>query len=362
MNNNGNMMESNHKLKFITISPLHIGHGEEIEPSSYIIKDGRLYCFDFTRLMLLLNDTERKELRNKINNSGANALLSVRKYLSAIFDYEKHKEVVLYEYNLKHKNVINYYNERFNDKNSQNVINNLAISSVYRDNYHNAIIPGSSIKGMIRNAFEYNNRLYKGNLKVQEDPFKYIKVYDGSRENNKRTPVDIAFVNHFLKDELSIKNSQTSLIEYVKAEKIFNVEIDVDLSNSDKMEIKDPEAKPIYDKYILCMKKDLLEHKTLINMLNEYYRPKFEKLYNIIKKDAGENHPFIKNVKKVKDNIKDKPLAFIQLGKYGGQEMYNNEEKKEELKCRRYLSYNEIKTDRDVRYENIMPIGWVAVM
>lgn len=360
------MNNKNYKCGFYTISPLHIGTGEEIEPSSYIIKNGRLYCFDFTRLMLLLNDTERKELRNKINNSGANALLSVRKYLSAIFDYEKHKEVVLYEYNLKHNNVINYYNERFNDKNSQNVINNLAISSVYRDNYYNAIIPGSSIKGMIRNAFEYNNMLYKGNLKVQEDPFKYIKISDGNID--KRAKVDIAFVHEFLKDGLQFGNGVYSLIEYVDAKQYFTVEINIDLSNSDKMEITHSDEKIAkeniakYSKYIQCMEEDLLKHKTLIDMLNKYYQPKFEKLYNIIKKDAGENHPFIKNVKKVKDNIKDKPLAFIQLGKYGGQEMYNNEEKKEELKCRRYLSYNEIKTDRDVRYENIMPIGWVAVM
>lgn len=342
----------NYKLNFYTVSPLHIGTGDDIEPFSYIIKDGHLYYYDLTRFVLMINDNQRKELLKRISNPGSAAIMPVRKYLYELFDPEIHKEVLLYDYEIKHKNVIKYYEDRFTEK-KKDTINSLAVSTIYRNHYYNAIIPGSSIKGMVRSSFVklYGYENIEKELPINEDPFKFVKVYDSVRE--KRTSVNIAFIHHILKDKLEIgENTQTSLIEYIAAKQSFFVEFNIDLSKQYSK----------YDKnYFNGISENFTSGKALINMLNEFYKPKFDKLYNIILKQAGEEHPFIQNVEKSKAAAKNGLIAFVQLGKYGGQEIYGGEGQKK-LKYRRYLSYNQIERDSDLYMQNLMPLGWVAVL
>lgn len=342
----------NYKLNFYTVSPLHIGTGDDIEPFSYVIKEGHLYYYDLTKFILMINDNQRKELLKRISNPGSAAIMPVRKYLSELFNPELHKDTLLYDYELKHKNVIKYYDERFTEK-KKDTINSLAVSTIYRNHFHNAIIPGSSIKGMVRSAFIklYNLENTEEKLPINEDPFKFVKIYDGIRE--KRTSVNIAFIHHILKDKLEIgENTQTSLIEYVAPKQSFSVEFNVDLTKN---------YSKVNNEYFKGISDNFTSGKTLINMLNKFYKPKFDKLYNIILKQAGADHPFIQNVEKSKAAAKNGVIAFVQLGKYGGQEMYDGAGQKK-LKYRRYLSYNQIERERDLYMQNLMPLGWVAVL
>lgn len=341
----------NYKLNFYTVSPLHIGTGDDIEPFSYVIKNGHLYYYDLTKLLLMINDNQRKELLKRISNSGSDAIMQVRKYLYEMFDPEIHRETLLYDYEMKYKNVIKYYDDRFTEK-KKDKISSLAISTIYRNHFHNAIIPGSSIKGMVRSAFIklYGLENVEKKLQIKEDPFKFVKVHDGTKE--KTTNVNIAFIHHILKDKLEIgENTQTTLIEYIEPMQSFRVEFNVDLAKQYS----------IYNQeYFDGISNNFTSGKKLINMLNEFYKPKFDKLYNIILKSAGENHPFIQNVEKCNTAAKN-GIAFIQLGKYGGQEMYGGNGQKK-LKYRRYLSYNQIERDTDLYMQKLMPLGWVAVL
>ncbi len=342
----------NYKLNFYTISPLHIGTGEDIEPFSYVIKNGILYYFDLTKFILMLDDMKRNELLKRISNPGSTAIISVRKYLSDLFDPEIYKEVILYSYKLN-QFVEKYYNDRFSDS-SKDVINQLAISTIYRNNLYQAIIPGSSIKGMIRNAFVKVNHLeqIEKDIKINKDPFKFVKVSDGIRE--KETKVDIAFLYHIKKDELELGNTQYSLLEYINSKQSFIVEFSIDLSKN--------EYSSFNMDYINGISDNFTSWRKIIKMLDDFYKPKFEKLYNIILKYGGEDHPFIENVEKIRKALVGKPYTFIQLGKYGGQEMYNDNGKElENLKYRRYISYNYIKNDADLFVKNLMPLGWIAV-
>ena len=49
-----------HRLHLTPLSPLHIGCGEDFEPTNYVIDDGLLYGFDPSRAAL--NDLQRKQL------------------------------------------------------------------------------------------------------------------------------------------------------------------------------------------------------------------------------------------------------------------------------------------------------------
>lgn len=347
-----------YKLNFYTVSPLHIGTGDDIEPFSYVIKNGHLYYYDLTKFILMINDNQRKELLKRISNPGSAAIMPVRKYLSELFDPELHKDTLLYDYEIKNKDVIKYYNDRFTEKKSNDkIINSLAVNTIYRNHFHNAVIPGSSIKGMLRSAFVKLYRLenIETNLKIQEDPFKFVKVSDGTRDKNKTTNVNIAFIHHILKDKLEIgENTQTSLIEYIEPMQSFHVEFNVDLAK---------QYSKCNKEYFDGISNNFTSGKKLINMLNEFYKPKFDKLYDIILKQAGENHPFIQNIEKCKAAVaaKNGVIAFVQLGKYGGQEMYGGNGQKK-LKYRRYLSYKRIERDTDLYIQNLMPLGWVAVL
>lgn len=342
----------NYKLNFYTVSPLHIGTGEDIEPFSYVIKNGHLYYYDLTKFLLMINDNQRKELLKRISNPGSAAIMPVRKYLAELFDPEQHKDTLLYDYEIKYKNVIKYYDERFTEK-KKDTISSLAISTIYRNHFHNAVLPGSSIKGMVRSAFIklYGLENTEKELPIDKDPFKFVKIYDGVRK--KTTIVNVAFIHHILKDKLEIgENTQTSLIEFIAPRQPFYVEFKVDLTK---------QYSKFNNEYFNGISTHFTSGKALINMLNKFYKPKFDKLYNIILKQAGEDHPFIQNVEKCRAAAKNGVIAFVQLGKYGGQEMYGGEGQKK-LKYRRYLSYNQIEHDADLYMQNLMPLGWVAVL
>ena len=49
-----------HRLHLTPLSPLHIGCGEDFEPTNYVIDDGLLYGFDPSRATL--NDLQRRQL------------------------------------------------------------------------------------------------------------------------------------------------------------------------------------------------------------------------------------------------------------------------------------------------------------
>ena len=48
---------SNHRLHLTPLAPIHIGCGEDFEPTNYVIDDGLLYGFEPSRAAL--NDLQR---------------------------------------------------------------------------------------------------------------------------------------------------------------------------------------------------------------------------------------------------------------------------------------------------------------
>lgn len=347
-NKNLNKMKNSFGLQLYTLSPVHIGDGLELEPFSYVIKDNILYCFDMVKLGELLSENQRKQLMQNIFNPGEKSILLVRKYLAELFNADTHKEAVLYSYKIEQKGIINFYESRLTDK-LQKEVNKLGIKTVYRDYNNKAIIPGSSLKGSLRHAFIKHNNLesIEKDIKINDDPFKNIIISDTSRD--KETGIELGFVYNMLKDKLEVANTIYYLSEFIKPRQLFKFQVTVNNILTDKKENQD---------YINNINNTFKDYKSLLKMLNDYYGEKFEKQYSIIKQ-AEPEHPFIKNVDEIKGKLKNN-VAFIHIGKYGGQEVLEGIKSKD-IKYKKYKSTYLIKDEKDLYPNQIMPIGWVAV-
>jgi len=137
---------NNYKLKIITLSPVHIGTGEVYEPTNYIVDDKKLYKFDEILFYKSLTKSDKKSFYNKLSN-----------YMQVIDFYKSKKEeaksIANFEIITSSK-VQNQYNKQTNQDGTKNK-NQLEIQTTFKNpNTNRAIIPGSSIKGMLETAMK----------------------------------------------------------------------------------------------------------------------------------------------------------------------------------------------------------------
>ncbi len=133
-------------LKLTTLSPVHIGTGEVYEPTNFVIDDGWLYKFDEVLFYKSLTEIDRKALSTKLND-----------WMQIIDFYKKHIEQAkkIYENKVNvTKKVENKYKTTLNKDGTKNK-NQFEIHTIFKNpNTYRAIIPGSSIKGMLDTVFK----------------------------------------------------------------------------------------------------------------------------------------------------------------------------------------------------------------
>jgi CRISPR-associated protein Csm5 len=136
------------QLALTPLSPIHIGCGDDFEPTNYVIENGLLYGFDASRAVLPENLRQRlSQLGDKADLLGiqrffrehrqhfiphADVLMPVAKGLAA--DYEKQVGQVAN-----------------NEGNGNRVFNQLFIERASHSGGQ-PLIPGSSVKGALRTA------------------------------------------------------------------------------------------------------------------------------------------------------------------------------------------------------------------
>ena len=140
-----------HRLYLTPLSPIHIGCGEDFEPTNYIIENGVLYGFDPSRAAL--DDEQRKELLAAVNKRGA--LLHVqnffRKHAKRFTPHAQALIPVSRGVATQYQNGIGRVRNVESDGNQ--VFNKFTIE---RASYTGAqawpYLPGSSVKGCLRTA------------------------------------------------------------------------------------------------------------------------------------------------------------------------------------------------------------------
>jgi len=128
-------------LKLTTLTPVHIGTGESYEPTNFVIDSGKLYEFDEVLFYRGLSDMDKRDFDSKLSD-----------WMAIIGFYKKHtryaKELAEFECAVT-QSVESKYKTVTNKDGTRNE-NQFEIHKTYKNpNTHRAIIPGSSIKGML---------------------------------------------------------------------------------------------------------------------------------------------------------------------------------------------------------------------
>lgn len=173
-----------HKVYLTPISPIHIGCGEDFEPTNYVIDGTTLFHFDPANLAL--NTSQKTELLNCINRLD---LLAIQRFflknkeqaVSSAYYFADVAEGLVTDY----KNKVGKVAQRENDGNK--VINNLSIErTAFLPVKHLPYIPGSSFKGALATALLDNAHQAKNNPKVgKNDHGKLLKEYIGEFADSK---------------------------------------------------------------------------------------------------------------------------------------------------------------------------------
>lgn len=148
----------NYKLKITALSPIHIGTGEVYSPTNFVIDKNRLYEFDEVLFYKSLNKEERQKFNAKLEN-----------WMEIISFYKGKKEqakAIAYFECKSSKEVQEKYDVKINKDGTKNK-NQLEIYKTFKNpNTHRAIIPGSSIKGMLDTVLQiYPKRVRENDVR-----------------------------------------------------------------------------------------------------------------------------------------------------------------------------------------------------
>lgn len=139
-----------YRLFLTPLSPIHLGSGEDYEPTNYVISDGVLYAFDPAQATL--NPQQRSELQEAAQSGKIDRIQRYFGKHAQTFAASAYKAVVV------SRALEKEYNERIGkvanrEAGGKNVYNSLNIERTI-DNplTHQPYIPGSALKGCLRTA------------------------------------------------------------------------------------------------------------------------------------------------------------------------------------------------------------------
>lgn len=139
-----------YKLALTPLSPIHIGCGEDFEPTNYVIEDGVLYGFDPSRAAL--TDVQRGRLAEV---AAKTSLLAIQRFFrDNAATFKPHAEVMI---PVSH-GVNEQYEQRIGraanvEASGNSVFNNLFIERAsYTGQSRQPYVPGTSFKGAIRTS------------------------------------------------------------------------------------------------------------------------------------------------------------------------------------------------------------------
>lgn len=193
-----NFLET-YNLSITTFSPVHIGCGEDYEPTNYVIDNNRLYEFDPVLLMRYLSDNDRNEFTQTVERG----LREIQNF----FYRHKAKAVGIGQYRADTiPDVQTFYDSRVGqlaqrEGGGKNVLNRLEIArTAFNPTNGLPILPGSSIKGAIRTALlgKLNNKRYPINTKDRQGNL--LKERDIKRESSQQNQLMTQTTLHLSND------------------------------------------------------------------------------------------------------------------------------------------------------------------
>lgn len=135
-----------YRMTLTMLSPVHIGTGEEIDPTQYIVRQRQggifFYAVDFPRFLADLDDRGRAEFNAAVDQGGT---VYLRKFVARRFNPARH---VRWTANAS-PDLLDAYNKGLDSDSSQLIVHPMTRDAATGRAY----LPGSSIKGAIRTAW-----------------------------------------------------------------------------------------------------------------------------------------------------------------------------------------------------------------
>ncbi|MEN9372590.1 MAG: hypothetical protein RIR79_142 [Pseudomonadota bacterium] len=140
----------NYRLALTPLSPIHIGCGEDFEPTNYVIENNILYGFDPSRAGL--NDLQKSKLQDAaMSGDWINVSCFFRDNAKLFKPYAYFMIPVSSGVEEQYKDKLGRIVNR--DKNGKSIINKLELErTIFTGRENQPYIPGSSFKGAIRTA------------------------------------------------------------------------------------------------------------------------------------------------------------------------------------------------------------------
>jgi len=182
-----------YKLKLTALTPLHIGTGEDYEPTNFVINNGYLYEFDEYTFFEKLDDVQKQRFLKAVETKGAESLFEIHRVIKQnkkqAIESATSKVQVTKGLERDYENKVGkaVQNEGGRRVQPTKVFNRFQIAKTIRGaNTKKVYIPGSSIKGAISTAYQEviykqnptHHREYFQNRKPQENIFKNLLISD----------------------------------------------------------------------------------------------------------------------------------------------------------------------------------------
>ncbi len=322
---------THHKLYISSLSPIHIGVGQDLSPTDYVIDQQKCYFFDPLTMIQTLSVEQKRELNSLCNTNHKNSFIQLQRFFyhnkSTIKTAATHIVPIL-------KSIEQYYLSKLDFKITDNDKANLAIAQTLQSPFtQSPLIAGSTIKGTLRTAItnklihsqninqdrhnhknnkskEIEKRLLHYN-KANEDPFSALKVSDFSSQ----TTAQILFACQIKKEQPNeIKNKLT--LQCIAAGEIraFSGQISINSQAINNRNLS-----------------EAMTLKAQFNALNQLYLPQLEQ--ELARMEYHNQHQgyflqanfnWLQQMQQLLHEIKPAlaqgQAALIRLGKYAGAE------------------------------------------
>lgn len=152
-----NTMESV-TLHITPLSPVHVGIGEDYEPTNYVMEEEALFAFDSDVANRVLTERQRKDLLEMVSKRTRRAEEMIAQVQDFFYNNRKPLAAASNHFLPVSAGVFDLYQKRVGqsanrESGGKSVVNKLEIQRTFFNPYsQHPIIPGSSIKGAIRTA------------------------------------------------------------------------------------------------------------------------------------------------------------------------------------------------------------------
>jgi CRISPR-associated protein Csm5 len=302
-----------YRLKLTALSPIHIGTGEDYEPTNYVIdvkpiktKDGKIthgyYLFEFSEFEFYkaLDVNKQNEFERIVSDTSANARFKLYDFIYNNKDIAKSvsfrsKTRVLPKVAEDYKNKIGKVVQK--EGGGKNVFNDFRIAKTYAlSNSNKAVLPGSSLKGSISTA--YQEALYK----LRKDKNFVIEKMPTSKYND-------IFKNILISDAIPLR--QAAFIDYAVNKKRAKETKGEGVSTILEFIIPNSE----FETTLIC--KDI-DFAKIAKSCNDHYMPIFESQFDTQSDEFTKQNLDDKFVSKY-ENWRPKDGQFlIRAGKHSG--------------------------------------------